>query len=98
MRKTKHFQERMQQRAVRDSDVKLIQQVGTPVEGGLLVLDKDARREIAKLMKKIERLKRLRGQLIIQQGDALITTYKASPRRQKKLLRGPRGRRTDRRL
>lgn len=97
MRKTKHFRMRMQQRAVRDSDVELILQIGTQTDQGILVRDKDAQQAIAKREWEIERILRFVGQCVILQGDSLITTYKASPRRQKMLLRGSRGRRTHRR-
>jgi hypothetical protein len=84
---TKHVQVRMQQRSVRLQDLKLFERFGTEIRDGIILLDRDIDYWITELRQIIERLEKLRGKVLIMDGDYALTTYSPSKRRLKRFLR-----------
>jgi arginase family enzyme len=77
----------MAQRGIRQSDLDLILQLGSEVEGGLIVREKDFRQFERKLRREIEHASRLVGKRLVLGGDHLVTAYHASRADTKRLLR-----------
>ena len=84
---TRHAETRMAQRGIRQSDLYLILQLGSEVEGGLIVREKDFRQFERKLRWEIERASRLVGKRVVVGGDHVETAYHASRSDTKRLLR-----------
>ena len=84
---TTHARSRMQQRAVRDLDLALIQKFGTEFDDGLVLRDKDVAEAICSMREEIHRLEKHRGKAIILVGGTVLTTYNPSKRRLKRFLR-----------
>jgi hypothetical protein len=84
-----HAAIRVQQRGIRESDIPVILDAGTPVDDeSILLLSQDVDREIRKYKKAISTLERLRGCRVILAGQTVVTVYRATRRTQKRLLRG----------
>ncbi len=85
---TRHAQVRMQQRGLRDGDLRLLLDSGSQIaDDALLLTEQDAAREIERRKQEIQRLERLKGVKVIFQGSAVITCYRPSPDGQKAALR-----------
>lgn len=84
---TRHAETCMAQRGIRQSDLDLILQLGSEVEGRLIFREKDFRRFERKLRREIERASRLVGKRLVLGGDHLVTAYHASRTDAKRLLR-----------
>lgn len=87
MKLTFHAQMRMQQRAVRDRDLPLIQEVGTEFKDGLILLDRNVDKAIFERREEIQRLEKLRGKAVIIAGDTVLTTYNPCRKKKKQILR-----------
>jgi len=84
---TRHAVTRMAQRGVSLEDVDLIAMIGTEVEGGYLVRDKDYR-EIEGLLKAFLRdAHRLVGKRLVVATGEVVTIYHATDMKQRRLLR-----------
>lgn len=84
---TRHAEKRVAQRGIREEDLDLAMEMGTEVEGGILVREKDCD-EIARQHKRfIERVLRLKGIRIVVANESVITAYRASGRKERALLR-----------
>lgn len=84
-----HAAARVQQRGVRESDIPVILDAGTPVDDeSVLLLSQDVDREIRKYKKAISTLERLRGCRVIMAGETVVTVYRATHKTEKRLLRG----------
>ena len=77
IRLTKHADQRLRQRGRSQTDIQEILQFGTRLNSDCVVLlDKDADREVARLKQGITRLERLRGWKVVEVGGCVITIYK----------------------
>lgn len=84
---TTHAMQRMSQRGVSATDLDLALLLGRQVEGGLLVLQKDADAFAFWLERLAGRVRRLGGMRVVQDGDTLFTAYRSTPRKQRRLIR-----------
>ena len=84
---TPHAVMRLSQRGFRKGDAEWIMTIGTEVEGGYLVREKDVL-DIERWLKHLlQRVHRLRGKRLVVEGDAVATGYLARPSKQRKLLK-----------
>jgi hypothetical protein len=84
---TRHAILRLSQRAIRFDDVKLIESIGTEVEGGYLVRRKDVQAFEHELKKLADQARRLEGKRVVVEDDAVVTAYQARKRKERRLLR-----------
>jgi len=84
---TKHAQPRMQQRGLMDQDLELIGRYGHLVDDGILMTTKAVDEALAALKGRMKRLEKLKGRLVITDGNVVITTYRAKPKQIKALLK-----------
>jgi hypothetical protein len=84
---TKHGAKRLSQRGIRHDDLALAQEIGTEVEGGYLVLEKDYQAFERRLNERREQARRLVGKRVVIVDNALVTAYHANPRKQRQLIR-----------
>ena len=83
---TRHAQDRMRQRGLRDPDIQLVLECGTQAPHGRVMLrDRDVDREIRECKRRIQRLERLRRVVVVCEDRSVVTCYHAH---------GPTGRRT----
>jgi len=82
-----HAMIRMAQRGISTPDLDLITQIGTEVEGGYLVREKDFRALERELSHLRDQARRLVGKRIVLDGDRIITTYHADRGKERRLLR-----------
>ena len=83
---SKHAEERMQQRGMRPSDIQLICEFGTETRDGYFLRSRDKARAISDLKNLIGRLEHLDSRYVVVDGNHVLTAYKASTRKQKKIL------------
>ena len=86
----RHAVRRMSQRGIRQDDLELIELFGTDVEGGPILLRKDADAAERETKKLIARLRHLVGTRVVRDGDTIITAYHTSRGKERRLLRGGR--------
>ena len=85
---TRHAETRTQQRAIRNADIRLIQEFGTPVDTDTwLMRSRDVAREIENLKREIRRLSRLRNRKVVIRDKLVVTAYPSRPADQKRALR-----------
>lgn len=84
---TRHAVTRMAQRGISLSDIELIALIGTAVEGGYFVRDKDFQEIERDLKNLLHRFKRVVGKRSVVDTGQVITVYHASRARQRQLLR-----------
>jgi hypothetical protein len=82
-----HVIQRSSQRGVSRSDLELALYLGREVEGGVLVLEKDAAEFAASLLRLAERVRRLAGMRVVSNQDIVVTVYRSRPSKQRRLLR-----------
>jgi hypothetical protein len=84
---TTHAVMRMAQRSIRLHDADLIALVGTQVDDGYLVREKDcqAAEHVFKMVAR--RIRRLRGKRLVVADGRIVTAFHASRRQQRSLLR-----------
>lgn len=87
---TKHAAERFAQRGFTLGDAEIIMQLGTEVEDGFLVCDRECRKVEEQLRAMLRRLDRLRGARLVVEGSTVITVYRTGKRKQKRLLKATR--------
>jgi len=74
---TKHADQRLRQRGRSQADLEAVLRFGTRLDRhSVILLNKDADREVARLKREIERLERLRGWKVVDDDGHVITTYK----------------------
>lgn len=78
---------RLAQRAIRPHHLDLIKLIGTAVEDGYLVKEKDCQTFERDLKRLMERIRRLSGKRVVVAGDRIVTAYRARPRKERRLLR-----------
>ena len=87
LRISRHAEARMAQRGIREADIELILQLGSEVEGGLIVRKEDFRRYERNLRAQIQRASRLVGKRLVLAEDQLVTAYHSTTTDAKRLLR-----------
>ena len=87
MSATAHAVQRLSQRNFSGSDLDLALYLGREVEGGCLVLDKDAKLFACWLEELARRVRRLGGMRVVLGGEAFVTVYRSRPKKQKCLIR-----------
>jgi len=85
---THHAIQRMGQRGFHDNDFDLIQLIGTAVEGGFIVLERDCQAAEHELKRLLGRIRRLGGSRLVVAGDQIITAYRAGKSTKRRLVRG----------
>jgi hypothetical protein len=84
---TNHAVARMAQRAILPSDLEIILAVGSEVEGGILVREKDiecVERAVRSLLKRLQKMK---GKRLVMADGCVVTAYHATDREQHRLMR-----------
>lgn len=84
---TRHAVIRLSQRGIRAGDREILDLVGTDVEGGPILLRKDAEAFERQAKKAIARVWRLVGTRIVSDGGTIITAYHATRAKERRLLR-----------
>jgi hypothetical protein len=84
---TRHAAMRMAQRSIPLRDADLIAMVGTRVEGGYLVRERDCQVAEHFIRKVLERIRRLRGKRLVVADGQVVTAFHATRRQQRRLLR-----------
>jgi hypothetical protein len=84
---TAHAALRIAQRGMRPDDLEIIHLIGTEVEGGYLVREKDFQALDRALRRFRDRARRLVGKRIVIEGKELLTAYHAERSKQRRLLR-----------
>ena len=84
---TAHAAMRMSQRGLATEDIELICWIGTEVEGGFLVREKDFQALECELKRLRDQVRKLVGKRLVLKGDRVITAYHASRSKQRVLLR-----------
>ena len=87
---SRHATRRMQQRGYRQGDLELIMAIATETPDGLFLGKKETRREIDRLIRRIERLKRLQGTFIPTNGETGKSIYMAGRRKTREIQQGKR--------
>lgn len=84
---SRHAETRAQQRGIRESDIPVIVNAGTPVDDdSLLLLARDVDREIQRRKREISALERLRGCRVVIAGQTVVTVYRPTRKTEKRLL------------
>ena len=84
---TKHARERLAQRAIARADVDLLLLIGTDVEAGYVVRQKDFQ-EFERALKQLrDRARRLVGKRVVIESGRVITAYHAGRDTERRLLR-----------
>lgn len=90
--RTRHAVLRMSQRGIRMDDLEVIELFGTDVEGGPILLQKDAQAAEREAKKFVAQIWRLVGTRVVRDGDTIVTAYRACRVKERRLLRGSRRR------
>lgn len=85
---TRHANARIRQRGLTEHDVNLIRAVGETVEDGFLMTNRAIDLQVQALRRQIARMERLRGVAVIEDGNTIITVYRADRKRVRRLLAG----------
>ena len=86
---TQHAVVRLSQRGIRPGDMEILDLLGTDVEGGSILLRKDAQAFEREAKKAIARVWRLVGKRSVSEGGTVITAYHATHAKERRLLRRP---------
>jgi hypothetical protein len=84
---TRHAAIRMAQRSIRLQDADLIALLGTKVDDGYLVREKDCQAAEHFIKKVLDRIRRLRGKRLVVSDGRVLTAFHASSRQERRLLR-----------
>jgi hypothetical protein len=84
---TQHAVLRMSQRGIRLDDLELAGLIGTDVEGGCLVRQRDFQALERELKKLRDHARRLVGKRVVSDGGTILTAYHASHAKERRLLR-----------
>jgi hypothetical protein len=91
-RLTVHAATRMAQRGITNDDLELIEYIGTEVEGGYVVRQKDFQVLDRELRLLRDQAKRLVGKRLVVDGGRVVTAYHAVRGKERRLLRGAKDR------
>ena len=85
---TDHALQRMNQRGYRKRDVDVVLRYGTTIRDAVVFLSrKDAERAILDAKEEIRALERLKGTKLVVETDSIVTLYRPSRRRVKRMFR-----------
>jgi hypothetical protein len=84
---SQHAITRTAQRNLKADELNLAMQIGTEVGDGILVLEKDIKSFVCEKKREIEQAQRLVGIRVVNRGECLITAYRVSRAKQRRLLR-----------
>ncbi len=84
---SRHALGRMNQRAISPDDLALIKMIGTAVDDGYLVLNRDCQAAERELKRLLEQVRRLSGKRMVTAGDRVVTVYRAGRSTERKLVR-----------
>jgi hypothetical protein len=84
---SQHALTRMSQRAFQEDDLDLIRMIGTEVNDGFMVLNRDRQAAERVLKALLQRIRRLDGKRIVVAGGRVVTVYHAHETKQRRLLR-----------
>lgn len=84
---TGHAAARCAQRGIRSDDLELLEQIGTEVDDGYFVREKDYRAYERSVKQRLGRAKRLVGTRFVIQEGRVVTAYRATRGRERQLLR-----------
>ena len=84
---TAHAALRIAQRGIRHDDLDLIQWIGTEVEGGYLVRQRDFQALERDLKRLREKVRRLIGKRVVIAGGTVVTAYHTQSSKERRLLR-----------
>lgn len=88
LKKTRHVEERAQQRGFRDGDLELIARLGTATEDGVVLRRRDVDQVRAVTRRLLSDLERLQGAAVIVQEDAIVSVYRPDRKKMRRMLRG----------
>jgi hypothetical protein len=89
---TAHATMRMSQRGIAEDAIALIKWIGTEVEGGYLVREKDFQSLDRDLKRLRDHARRLVGKRLVVEGNRLVTAYHTAHSKERRLLRGAQAR------
>ncbi len=84
---TKHAAARMAQRGIVPRDAELIVLIGTQLDDGYVVREKDYQETEHRLKQLLHSFRRLVGKRLVVKDGAIVTAYHPSKRRARRLLR-----------
>jgi hypothetical protein len=84
---TQHAVTRFAQRGFRDGDAELIMAIGTEVEGGYLVRQRDVRDFEQRMKRLLDRVYRSAGKRLVVEGDVVVTGYHSRHGKERKLMK-----------
>ncbi len=84
---TRHAVTRLAQRAIRYDDLDLIMMIGTEVEDGYIVLERDCQAFSRELKRLSDRIHRLNGKRLVTRGGRVVTAYHAGTGTKRRLVR-----------
>ncbi len=85
-RLSRHAEERIRQRGVRESDVSFVLRYGTPVPDGYVLRPRDVAEAETELKRTLARLERLKGTFVAVEEDTVLSVYRPCKVRRRKLL------------
>lgn len=85
----------MAQRSVSDRDLDLILLLGTEVDDGVIVLERDCDNAIRVLKALAQQIERLAGKRLVYDNGRLITAFRVGPKQSGRLVRRGRRQRYD---
>ncbi|WP_275096189.1 hypothetical protein [Sedimenticola hydrogenitrophicus] len=71
-----HIQQRLRQRGVKEDDLALVCDVGETFSDGYMMTKRAVSEEISRLKAEIQRLEKLKGVMVIEQRNTLVTVYR----------------------
>ena len=85
-RTSRHAGRRLRQRGLREADLDRLQRYGEEFDDGYLMSNRTIDASITELKAEIQRLERLKGVVLIEQDNTVITVYRSDRRRQRRIL------------
>jgi hypothetical protein len=84
---TVHASVRCAQRGIRHSDLEILEQIGTEVDDGYFIRERDYRAYEHAIKQQLERARRLVGKRFVVQEGRIVTAYRATRGRERHVLR-----------
>ena len=81
-----HAAARLRQRGLRERDLMLVLECGTPGKDAVLLTQKDVAREVATCRRRIAQLERLAGTAVFTAESVVVTVYRPDRKRTRRLL------------
>lgn len=84
---SQHALTRMSQRAFQEDDLDLIRMIGSEVDDGFMVLNRDRQAAERVLKALLQKIRRLDGKRVVVAGGRVVTVYRANGGKQRRLVR-----------